>query len=168
MGTVALMLVMMLQASPAPAQPPAPRGAAAGQGQTPPPAQPAAGPEQPPPVETYTYNPDGRRDPVLSLIAAGDPLNQDAARKGEGVAGMTVSEISVRGVVQSRGALIAMVQGPDNRTYMVRSGDKLADGSVQSITPEGLVIVQSVNDPLSLVKQRTVRKLLRSLEDVKQ
>ncbi len=61
-----------------------------------------------------------------------------------------------------------MVQGPDNRTYMVRGGDKLADGTVQSVTTEGLVIVQEVNDPLSLVKQRVVRKPLRSLEDVKQ
>ena len=38
---------------------------------------------------------------------------------------------------------------------------------MKSITPQGLVIVQDVNDPLSLVKQREVRKLLRSLEDAK-
>ena len=36
------------------------------------------------------------------------------------------------------------------------------------MTPQGLVIVQDVNDPLSLVKQREVRKLLRSLEDAKE
>jgi len=64
--------------------------------------------------------------------------------------------------------LIAMVQGPDNKTYMLRQGDRLADGAVQAVTAEGLVIMQEVNDPLSLVKQRVVRKPLRSLEDVKQ
>ena len=53
-----------------------------------------------------------------------------------------------------------MVQGPDNRTYMLRQGDQLADGAVQAVTAEGLVIVQEVNDPLSLVKQRVVRKPL--------
>ena len=79
-----------------------------------------------------------------------------------------VAEISVRGILQSRGMLIAMVQGPDNRTYMLRQGDRLADGAVQAVTAEGLVIMQEVNDPLSLVKQRVVRKPLRSLEDVKQ
>jgi hypothetical protein len=63
--------------------------------------------------------------------------------------------------------LIAMVQGPDNKTYMLHQGDRLADGAVQAVTAEGLVIMQEVNDPLSLVKQRVVRKPLRSLEDVK-
>jgi Tfp pilus assembly protein PilP len=81
---------------------------------------------------------------------------------------MTTSEISVRGILQSRGTLIAMVQGPDNKTYMLRQGDRLADGAVQAVTAEGLLIMQEVNDPLSLVKQRVVRKPLRALEDVKQ
>jgi hypothetical protein len=36
------------------------------------------------------------------------------------------------------------------------------------VTAEGLLIMQEVNDPLSLVKQRVVRKPLRALEDVKQ
>ena len=81
---------------------------------------------------------------------------------------MTLGEISVRGIVQSRGALVAMVQGPDNKTYIVHPGDKLLDGTIKTITPQGLIVIQEVNDPLSLVKQREVRKLLRSLEDVKE
>ena len=81
---------------------------------------------------------------------------------------MTLAEISVRGILQSRGALVAMVQGPDNRTYIVHQGDKLLDGTIKTIMPTGLVVVQEVNDPLSLVKQREVRKLLRSLEDAKE
>jgi hypothetical protein len=36
------------------------------------------------------------------------------------------------------------------------------------VTPQGLIVIQEVNDPLSLVKQREVRKLLRSLEDGKE
>jgi Tfp pilus assembly protein PilP len=89
------------------------------------------------------------------------------SKKGEGTAGMTVAEISVRGVMQSRSGLIAMVQGPDNKTYIVHPGDKLLDGAIKSITAQGLVIEQAVNDPLSVVKQREVRKLLRGLEDAK-
>ena len=81
---------------------------------------------------------------------------------------MTVSEISVRGVMQSRGAVVAMIQGPDNKTYLVHQGDKLLDGTIKTITPQGLVVIQEVNDPLSLVKQREIRKLLRSLEDAKE
>ena len=81
---------------------------------------------------------------------------------------MTVSEISVRGVLESRGSLIAMIEGPDKKTYVVHTGDKFLDGTIRSITPQGLVVVQEVTDPLSLVKQREIRKLLRSLESVKE
>ena len=81
---------------------------------------------------------------------------------------MTVAEISLRGVLQSKGELIAMIKGPDNKTYLVHQGDKLLDGVIKSITPQGLVILEEVNDPLSLVKQREVRKMLRSVEDGKE
>jgi Tfp pilus assembly protein PilP len=140
-------------------QPPKPASPA-----TPPPAD-AAKPA-PPAGETYTYDPAGRRDPFLSLVGAGS-LGPNQGKRGEGAAGMTVAEISVRGVLQSRGKLIAMVMGPDNKTYIVHEGDRLLDGSIKSITPQGLVIEQEVNDPLSVVKQREVRKLLRGLEDAK-
>jgi hypothetical protein len=70
--------------------------------------------------------------------------------------------------MQSRGALVAMIQGPDNKTHIVHAGDKLLDGTIKSVTPQGLIIVQEVNDPLSLSKTREVRKLLRSLEDAKE
>ena len=81
---------------------------------------------------------------------------------------MTVGELSVRGILLSKGALVAMIQGPDNKTYIVHQGDKLYDGTIKTITPQGLIVIQEVNDPLSLVRQREVRKLLRSLEDAKE
>jgi type IV pilus assembly protein PilP len=164
----AILLLMLLQA-PAQGTPPP----AAPQGQAPAPApSPAPAPAAPQPAastpDPYAYSPDGRRDPFLSLLGVGADRGGPQARRGDGVAGMTTSEISVRGILQSRGTLIAMVQGPDNKTYMLRQGDRLADGAVQAVTAEGLLIMQEVNDPLSLVKQRVVRKPLRALEDVKQ
>ena len=127
--------------------------------------QPAAPPAPPAPVETYSYDAAGRRDPFLNLLGTG--VDGRSSKKGDGPAGMSSAEISVRGVLQSRGKLIAMVMGPDNKTYIVHQGDKLLDGSIKSITPQGLVIEQEVNDPLSVVKQREIRKLLRGLEDAK-
>jgi Tfp pilus assembly protein PilP len=115
--------------------------------------------------EAYAYDPAGRRDPFVGLLGSGDA--QNGLKKGDGPASLGVSDISVRGVMQSRGALIAMVQGPDNRTYIVHPGDKLADGTIKTITPQGLVVIQDVHDPLSLVKQREVRKLLRGFEENK-
>jgi type IV pilus assembly protein PilP len=117
----------------------------------------------PPPTENYTYDPSGRRDPFLNLLGAGNEPSI-ASKRGEGKAGLMVAEVSVRGVMQSRGAFIAMVQGPDGKTFLVHQGDRLADGTVKAVNAEGLVVVQDVNDPLSLVKQREVSKRLRSLE----
>ena len=131
------------------------------------PAAAAPAPEaapKPPAPENYAYDPAGRRDPFTNLLGAG---SGPASRKGEGAAGIAVAEISVRGVMQSRSGLIAMVQGPDNKTYIVHQGDKLLDGSIKTITAQGLIIEQDVNDPLSVVKQREVRRLLRGLEDPK-
>jgi len=153
------------------AQPP-PQAAAPAQTPAPPAPAPAATPAQPAPAapptpeQTYTYQPEGRRDPFLSLIGTGlEP--RGTSHKGDGPAGMMTGEISVSGVVQSRNGLVAMIKGPDNKTYIVHQGDKLADGTIKSITPQGLIVVQEVNDPLSLMKQREIRKLLRSLEDAK-
>jgi Tfp pilus assembly protein PilP len=132
-----------------------------------PPALPAAPAAGPPPVDPFVYQPDGRRDPFVSLLGVGSEKGP-AVRRGDGAAGLMVEELAVRGVLQSRGTLIAMVQGPDNKTYLIHQGDKLADGVVKNVTPQGLVVIQDVHDPLSTVKQREVRRLLRSLEDAKQ
>jgi Tfp pilus assembly protein PilP len=144
--------------------------AAAPQPQTPPaatPAPPAAPQAPPPPPETYVYQSSGRRDPFLSPFG-GSSESRQTSRRGDGAAGMTLAEISVRGILQSRGTLVAMVQGPDNKTYIVHQGDKLLDGTIKSVIAQGLIVIQEVNDPLSLVKQREVRKLLRTLEDSKE
>ena len=144
-------------------QAPQPPGPAAAKPQQP----EASAPSPPPPLETYTYRPDGRRDPFQNLLGTGSEKNVTSG-KGEGPAGMTLGEISIRGIMQSRGSLVAMIMGPDKKTYIVHQGDKLLDGTIKTITPQGLIVIQEVNDPLSLVKQREVRKLLRSLEDAKE
>ena len=81
-----------------------------------------------------------------------------------GLSGLLIGEITVKGVVRDRQGFIAMVQAPDNKTYAVRVGDKLLDGSVKSITQEKVIFSQDVNDPLSLVKQREVPKPVRQTE----
>jgi type IV pilus assembly protein PilP len=132
-------------------------------GQPPAPATPAAAPAPAPPA--YTYDPAGRRDPFIGLDRASDP--KGSARKNTGLQTLTINEATVKGVVKSQGRLVAMVQAPDNKTYIVRPNDRLLDGAVRAVTPEAVVFVQTVNDPLSLVKQREIRKPLRILEEDK-
>jgi hypothetical protein len=69
-----------------------------------------------------------------------------------------------RGPVQNPEGFVAILQGADQKTYIVRSGDKLYDGVVRTITQNDMVFLQQVNDPLSLEKQREVRKVLRQTE----
>src|SRR5438046_2726198 len=86
---------------------------------TPTPAPPpaAAQPQRPPAEqnpESYSYQPEGRRDPFLNLLGSGtDPA--PGPRKGDGPASMMVADISVRGVIQSKGGWVALIRGPANK-----------------------------------------------------
>ena len=129
---------------------------------------PAAAPaqQQAKPAEAgapFTYNPEGRRDPFVSLLGRGnDPKSQGV--RPTGVPGLLINEVSVKGIVRNSTGFVAMIQGPDNKTYVVKAGDRLMDGSVKSILQDAVVFSQDVNDPLSLVKQKEIRKALRSAE----
>ena len=116
----------------------------------------------------YSYSAEGRRDPFQNLVGTGGDSKAPAKPTAAGIAGIRVEELSVRGIMQSRDRLIAMVQGADSRTYLIHQGDKLADGAVKSITPQGLVLAQDVSDPRAKDKTREVRKALRVSEDEKE
>lgn len=131
----------------------------------PPPAPPPAV-ERPGGQEAYSYKSEGRRDPFLSLInRAAD--NRVVLKKPEGLRGVSFDEITLRGIYQAAAGPVALVQGPDSKTYRVRVGDRLFDAVVKAITADSLVVLQEVNDPLSLQKQRERRKTLRVVEEVK-
>jgi Tfp pilus assembly protein PilP len=114
----------------------------------------------------FTYSPEGRRDPFVSLLRRGAETRSTGPR-ASGVAGLGVSEVSLRGTMVSQGAFVGILQGVDSKNYIVRVGDRLSDGTIRSISADSMVILQQVNDPLSLEKQREVRKLLRQTEEAK-
>ena len=109
----------------------------------------------------------GRRDPFVSLLARGsDP--RGASTRAAGLPGLLISEASVKGIVRDRSGLIAMIQGTGTKTFIVRAGEKLMDGTVETITADSVVFLQDVNDPLSVVKQKEVRKTVRSADGGRQ
>jgi Tfp pilus assembly protein PilP len=115
----------------------------------------------------FTYNPEGRRDPFVTLLRRGTTTTRGVGATGVrpvGLAGLETAEVTLRGTVRSREGFVAILQGADQRTYIVRAGDRLFDGTVRTITQNDMVILQQVNDPLSLEKQREVRKVLRQVE----
>ena len=121
--------------------------------------------EAPVPSEMYSYDPEGRRDPFVSLFNRGVTLGP--TQRPPGLEGLSINEVALRGIVLSRGDYLAILEAPDNKTYIIRAADRLFDGAVRSITADMVVFLQQVNDLLSLENEREVRRMLRSVEDVR-
>jgi hypothetical protein len=170
-GAMALSLNVGIAAEQPPAQaakpqpastPPAP-DAQAPTASSAPASSPTPGQAVPSAAPAYSYTADGRRDPFVSLAGRGSDGKPSGARPS-GVAGLLINEIGIKGIVRDHSGFIAMVQGTDNRTYVIRAGDRLMDGTVKAIVQDAVVFSQDVNDPLSLVKQKEIRKNMRSPE----
>jgi len=175
--SLALALLLVLVMTPAagaqtPAPAPAPAAAApaapAPNAAAPaaPAAQGAAGPQLEP--QGYTYDPQGRRDPFISLLRRGSDVQRSGiGTRPAGLAGLETSEVTLKGTIATQGSYVGILQGSDNKAYIVKAGDRLLDGTIRTINPDSLVITQQVTDPLSLEKQREVRKVLRQTEEGK-
>jgi len=110
----------------------------------------------------YDYKPAGRRDPFVSLLRRGsESLGVSAAARPTGIGGLSVDEITMRGVMRGRNGWMALVRGADSRSYTLKAGDELYDGTVKTVTADAIVVLQNVNDPLSVARKREVKKLLR-------
>jgi type IV pilus assembly protein PilP len=117
--------------------------------------------EEPTTPDAYHYDPKGRRDPFQSLIGPAPALQP--GQRPAGPAGFLIDEIKLQGVVKTRQqGLVAMVNGPDNKGYLVKVGEKVLDGEVIRITPGSIVFRQEVNDPTRIERFREVVKELSS------
>ena len=77
-------------------------------------AAPTAALPAPPP--NFQYDAEGRRDPFLDLVNRGTDAVRGAnaaAKRPDGVPGLETSAMVVKGILQSRGAWLAMVSGAD-------------------------------------------------------
>ncbi len=113
--------------------------------------------------EVWTYSAEGRRDPFLSLLARGSELRPPRQRPG-GLAGLSLNEITLRGLVSVDDEHLAVFEAPDKKTYILRGGERLFDGMVKSVTPDAVVFLAEVSGPESLVSQREVRRTLNGAE----
>jgi len=115
---------------------------------------------------SYAYNPQGRRDPFVSLQK---PVEAEGPKiRRPGLEGMLVQEVALRGIVKTPKGFTAMLQGTDGKSYFAQNGQKMADGIVTSIDASTVVFRQEVNDPLSVVKSREVKKSLYQSEEARQ
>ena len=71
-----------------------------------------------------------RRDPFESLL--GRQGSKGTGPLPPGKLGLQVSTLRLDGIVRSPNGMIAVVSNPQSRTYFLREGDRLYDGSVES------------------------------------
>jgi type IV pilus assembly protein PilP len=161
--------MLALAASFAPAQaPPAETPPAEG-------AKPALEVDLEPPPGGYSYNPQGRRDPFVSLVKPVGP--QGGKVRPQGLPGFLIQEVALKGVVKTSGGglgpassagYIAILQGTDGKSYFVTVGQRLFDGVIVAIDASSVSFRQEVTDPLSPVRTRDVRKTLYPSEEARQ
>ena len=107
----------------------------------------------------FTYDPAGRRDPFRSLLARG--AKEELGQRPPGLRGMGIEEIRLQGILRIPEGYVAMVQGTDNMSYLIRPGTLLYDGSVELIEQGKVVFRMQVADPKSLKPYREVVRTLQ-------
>ena len=109
------------------------------------------------------YNGDGRRDPFISPAARAPVVVVPTVSRPrpEGLAGLTVEEVAVKGIVRTGDTWAAVIGPANGRTYFIRPGDRLMNGSVLTVTRSGIVFVQDADPAAARPVQREVRKELR-------
>jgi len=112
--------------------------------------------EEPATGETYHYDPQGRRDPFRSLVGPAPKIQQGV--RPPGPAGFLIDEMKLQGVIKTKQGPVGMINGPDNKGYLVHVGDKVLDGEVIRVTPSSVVFRQEVNDPTRIERYREVVK----------
>ena len=114
------------------------------------------------PVPSAPYEDDGRRDPFVSLIVPRKSATSPA-RVRASLGSLSMADVSVKGVVRSGAGAVAILEGPDGRSFQARRLDKLQDATITAIDADGVVFTVQMTDVLGAVRSRDVRKLLRPL-----
>jgi Tfp pilus assembly protein PilP len=103
-----------------------------------------------------------RRDPFESLTSRQDAAAKMAANLPPGKAGLQVASLRLDGIVKAPNGMIAVVSNPQSRTYFLREGDQLYDGSVDKIALDSVSFHEMGKDAFGKPVERQVNKRLYS------
>jgi Tfp pilus assembly protein PilP len=101
-----------------------------------------------------------RRDPFESLV--GRQQGKTAQNLPPGKAGLQVSTLRLDGIVKAPNGMIAVVSNPQSRTYFLREGDHLYDGTVEKISMDGVSFHEEGKDAFGKPVERQVNKKIYS------
>ena len=105
------------------------------------------------------YDDGGRRDPFVSPIAPKKAAAPNRPRLG--LISLSISEVVVKGIVRNGPSVVAILEGPDGKSFVAHNQDKLQDAVVKSIDLDGVVFVAQIADAFGVMHARDVRKSLR-------
>jgi len=77
-------------------------------------------------------------------------------------------KMALKGIVKDRTGFVSMLQAPDGKTYFARVGQRCYDGVITAMDQATVTFRQEVQDPLSPVKTRDVKKSLYTFEEARQ
>lgn len=108
---------------------------------------------------SYSYNPQGRRDPFAPIISK----EENKARSGSlpPLERYSISEFKLTGIVWGAYDYYAMIEGPDGKGYFIRKGTTIGPnkGIVKRITKDTVEIEEKFKNMLGSTeyKQITIR-----------
>ncbi|HTN44110.1 MAG TPA: pilus assembly protein PilP [Nitrospiria bacterium] len=110
-----------------------------------------------PPPAPYVYNPEGRRDPFLSILVSAESAK--SLRRLPPLLRTEIGELRLIGIVWGGYGYSAMVQTPDGKGYTIRVGTPVGpnNGAVRKITEQYLTIEEKYTDIFGEKKVREVR-----------
>jgi type IV pilus assembly protein PilP len=123
--------------------------------------------ETEPQAGAYQYNPQGRRDPFISLLVNVGPAGVKKSHL-PGMPGFLIQEVALKGIVKDQAGYIAMLQATDGKSYFAKIGQRFYDGVIVAMDAATVTFRQEVSDPLSPVKSRDVKKSLYASEEARQ
>jgi hypothetical protein len=112
------------------------------------------------PAATESEVKQARRDPFESLL--GRQSGKAPVNLPPGKLGLQVSTLRLDGIVRAPSGMIAVVSNPQSRTYFLREGDRLYDGSVEKISMDGVSFHEEGKDAFGKPVERQVNKRIYS------
>lgn len=112
----------------------------------------------------YEYNPQGRRDPFVSLIV------RDIPEKKKGVVPLEQDDIKtfrLVAIVWSGDQYHAMITLPDGKSYTLKKGMRIGmdGGTVESITRDSVVVRQLIKNKSGVLKPKDTILRLRTEDE---
>lgn len=98
--------------------------------------------QQEPQARRPLYDPAGRRDPFLDMLDIRQSQNKSVVN---GITEMSIADVGISGIVETRGKLTAIITGPEGLPFYIKEGDKFSDGFVLSIG-NAEVIFRKINE----------------------